>query len=430
MVHHKAETVPRRIFITFPFSTSIRSRALSRLLRLSSTSYFRICAFVSLFLIISSTTLLFTALTSETKLLSLLPLPHKLRNSWSAAPGKHDSAAQVGEGPLIPRICDSDFSTNWETLDSNESIYVLSLPHRTDRRTRMELLRNYLSLNWTYIDATYVDEEVVSTIMGNVFKLREEAMRARLELQRIRDEKAKTQEQEDGFVSKVYPDDLEAISTLDLPLSEPVPLSYGSSKPNQLFSGVKLPFQWPSSTFTNNFELPLSHSPLKTGILEFLEAFDIYANKSDSTLRTWRIESDISNKLVDGHDYFSRFLTNVEARTNSSSIDLELVCPTKDFSLVPYSTTLPYHKCLTSARVAVWYSHLRVLQQIVEEEDLRQKREIRKQEWYQSDNNIAPVNAVNLGEVEEVGIAVRGRTEKRWIYSSRCEYGNHPLNSN
>ncbi|KAJ3852434.1 hypothetical protein EV368DRAFT_74047 [Lentinula lateritia] len=130
----------------------------------------------------------------------------------------------------------------------------------------MEYLQNYLGLHWTYMDATYADAEIIGTIMDNVRKIREEAMKARLELQRIRDEKAREkQDVEDDFALIVYPDDLEPAYSM---------------------------------------------------------------------------------------------------------VNLELVCTTKDFSLVPYSTTLPYHKYLTAARVAVWHSHLRVLRLIAEEEDI------------------------------------------------------------
>ncbi|KAJ4495915.1 hypothetical protein C8J55DRAFT_445037, partial [Lentinula edodes] len=130
----------------------------------------------------------------------------------------------------------------------------------------MEYLQKYLGLNWTYMDATYADAEIIGTIMGNNV--------------------------DDDFALIVYPDDLEpyAIPNIASPSS---PLPHQTS---QLFSGVKLPAY--------------------------------------------------------------------------STANLELVCTTKDFSLVPYSTTLPYHKYLTAARVAVWHSHLRVLRLIVEKEDI------------------------------------------------------------
>ncbi|KAJ3799234.1 hypothetical protein GGU11DRAFT_516833 [Lentinula aff. detonsa] len=442
----------RRVFISSPFSNGTRIRALARLSRLSSTSYFRICAFVSLFLIISSTGLLFATLTAQNNLFSLLPLPHRLRKSWAV-----NGALKVGEGPLIPRLRHSNFSMSADMLQSNESIYVISLPHRADRRIRMESLRKYLSLNWTFIDATYADEEIVATIMSNVYTLREEAMRARLELQRIRDEKLKEKEKEDDsdlFALVDYPDDLElhSTSTSHLPLSTPISPPYQSSQSNRKFTGVKLPFQWPvTSSFTNQsvllespqelsiFASSISHPSLKTRILEFFKTFDIYAKHSDGTHRTWRTESDIPNLVDDNndHEYFSHFLTNLEthsspkssiSKTNdfdrSSLTQLELICATKDFSLSPYSSTLPYHKYLTSARVAVWHSHLKVLRQIVQEEDLRRKNERELVESPGEGKGIASTTLANPREKENViQIEGRARTGVRWIRhaaTARC----------
>ncbi|KAJ3986466.1 hypothetical protein F5890DRAFT_990328 [Lentinula detonsa] len=335
-----------------------------------------------------------------------------------------------------------------DMLQSNESIYVISLPHRADRRIRMESLRKYLGLNWTFIDATYADEEIVATIMSNVYKLREEAMRARLELQRIRDEKLKEKEKEDDsdlFALADYPDDLElhSTSTSHLPLSTPISSPYQSSQSNRKFTGVKLPFQWPvTSSFTNQsvllespqelsiFASSISHPSLKTRILEFFKTFDIYAKHSDGTHRTWRTESDIPNLVDDNNDreYFSHFLTNLEtdsspkssiSKTNnfngSSLTQLELICATKDFSLSPYSSTLPYHKYLTSARVAVWHSHLKVLRQIVQE-DLRRKNERELVESPGEGKGIASTTLANPREKENViQIEGRARAGVRWI---------------
>ncbi|KAJ3998361.1 hypothetical protein F5050DRAFT_1870849 [Lentinula boryana] len=327
-----------------------------------------------------------------------------------------------------------------DILQSNESIYVISLPHRADRRIRMEFLRKYLGLNWTFIDATYADEEIVPTIMSNVYKLREEAMRARLELQRIRDEKSKEKEKEedsDLFALADYPDDLElhSTSTSHLPLSTPISPPYQSSQSNRKFTGVKLPFQWPvTSSFTNQSMLPeppqeisrfasyISQPSLKTRILGFLKTFDIYANHSDGSHRTWRTESEIPNLVDDNNDreYFSHFLTNLEngssPKSSISKTNLELICATKDFSLSPYSSTLPYHKYLTSARVAVWHSHLKVLRQIVQEEDLRRKNERERVESPGEGERIALTTLANSQEKEkEIQIEGTAGTGVRWI---------------
>ncbi|KAJ3827206.1 hypothetical protein F5880DRAFT_1539597 [Lentinula raphanica] len=373
----------QRVFTISPFSSSVRNRILARLSRLSSTSNFRICAFVSLFLIVLSTCLISTTLAPDSKLVSLLPLPKKLRKPWSTKPS--NGVTRIGEGPLVPRFRDSRASTN--VPDSNESIYVVSLPHRTDRRMRMEFLREYLGLNWTYVDATYADEEIVTTIMKNVYTLREEAMRARLELHRMRDAKLKSKGQDDDddhFSVTKYPDDLEDLKTATQTSTTSISFPSQVIESSQIFSGVKLPFQWPvfsnanqSTSFEPYRVSSVSPLPLKNRILEFLDTFDVYLS---NTQRTWRTGDELpsTDDDVHEHDYFSQFLTNLGSNLESSvpessnlPMQLQLVCSTKDFSLIPYSPTLPYHRYLTAARVAVWHSHLRVLREIVEAEKLR-----------------------------------------------------------
>ncbi|KAJ3810242.1 hypothetical protein F5876DRAFT_76961 [Lentinula aff. lateritia] len=401
-----------RVTTVFPFTIGSGNWRLSRLSSPPSFSCFRIYAFAALFLIIFSTSLLFTTLTTESTLRTLFPLPHKLRIPWSA----DNIPFWVGRGPLIPRFDGSDPVTSSE---NKESIYVLSLPHRTDRRDRMEYLQNYLGLHWTYMDATYADAEIIGTIMDNVRKIREEAMKARLELQRIRDEKAREkQDVDDDFALIVYPDDLEPYSIPNIGS----PSSALPPQASQLFSGVKLPFQWPASISTNisaSSEPLLSQLSLKTQILDSLQAFDIYASKNE-ILGTWRMGSNSSSFVddIEDHDYFYRFLSNIDAKAANtraySMVNLELVCTTKDFSLVPYSTTLPYHKYLTAARVAVWHSHLRVLRLIAEEEELRQKN-FWKQEIERSDdkNTTTPRSMKEEEDVDR--IEARARTGMHWM---------------
>ncbi|KAF9056961.1 hypothetical protein BDP27DRAFT_1344272 [Rhodocollybia butyracea] len=255
----------------------------------------------------------------------------------------------VGSGPLIPRN------------STSESIYVISLPHRTDRRERMEILRNYLGLNWTYVEATSVKDEIVARILGNVKKLREESMRARLELLRIQDAKVKERKNTEAALKTsadefaLFPDDL-----------EPNP---NSKLTSGLFSGVKLPFEWPLDLSQQPSPVASLHSPFRTQILSFLAKFDVYSNESSGFLRTWSPLSRLSSNSTDEDEYFSRFLSNrpalpISTKSISSSPSLELVGATRDFSLAPYSSTFPYQKFLTLARVAVWYSHLSVLRQI------------------------------------------------------------------
>ncbi|KAE9398637.1 hypothetical protein BT96DRAFT_976330 [Gymnopus androsaceus JB14] len=159
------------------------------------------------------------------------------------------SRIDVGSGPLIPRSRDPYASESESIYSENnlESIYVLSLPHRNDRRARMEFLRTYLGLNWTYVEATSAEEEVVGRIMANVRRLREEAMRGRVDLQIV---KENTTERE---------------------------------KP------VKLPFEWPTSKSQ-------SHSEIKTQILSSLATFDIYSSNPASA--------------ISDREEFSQFLVN------------------------------------------------------------------------------------------------------------------------
>ncbi|PCH33188.1 hypothetical protein WOLCODRAFT_93084 [Wolfiporia cocos MD-104 SS10] len=53
-------------------------------------------------------------------------------------------------------------------------IYVVSLPHRMDRRAKMEQLRKMLSLRWSYIDAVQSHDPVVDGILHQVRNLRED----------------------------------------------------------------------------------------------------------------------------------------------------------------------------------------------------------------------------------------------------------------
>ncbi|KIK52086.1 hypothetical protein GYMLUDRAFT_180534 [Collybiopsis luxurians FD-317 M1] len=117
---------------------------------------FKVFALLSLFLVISTAVFCDFAVPIQRKLTSIFPYPQKLVIDWS-----NKETINTGSDPLIYR---------------SESIYVLSLPRRTDRRTRMESLRTYLGLNWTYINATSAEEEVVGQILMNVERLRAEAM--------------------------------------------------------------------------------------------------------------------------------------------------------------------------------------------------------------------------------------------------------------
>lgn len=58
------------------------------------------------------------------------------------------------------------------TLGIASNIYVIHLPHRTDRRENMERLRKALDLQWTYIDAVSSTSTTVRRIMDEVRHIR------------------------------------------------------------------------------------------------------------------------------------------------------------------------------------------------------------------------------------------------------------------
>ncbi|KAJ8072738.1 hypothetical protein PM082_016297 [Marasmius tenuissimus] len=59
-------------------------------------------------------------------------------------------------------------------LSSSETVYVISLGHRYDRRVDMEVLREALAIpQWTYVAATDAGEEIIERIMKNIRMLRE-----------------------------------------------------------------------------------------------------------------------------------------------------------------------------------------------------------------------------------------------------------------
>jgi GR25 family glycosyltransferase involved in LPS biosynthesis len=54
------------------------------------------------------------------------------------------------------------------TLEVASKIFVISLPHRNDRRQKMEILRKALNLRWTYVDAIESSDERVDLIIDRV----------------------------------------------------------------------------------------------------------------------------------------------------------------------------------------------------------------------------------------------------------------------
>src|ERR1700733_10410746 len=82
--------------------------------------------------------------------------------------------ASFSEGPYsfssLPglsglRLSDPDRNA---TLGVAKQLYVLSLPHRMDRRNEMEKLKKALGLKWKYIDALNMTNSMVGRIMDSV----------------------------------------------------------------------------------------------------------------------------------------------------------------------------------------------------------------------------------------------------------------------
>ncbi|KAF5385641.1 hypothetical protein D9757_005489 [Collybiopsis confluens] len=302
----------------------------------------RVFTLLLLFLIISTTVFCDFAEPLQRKLILIFPSAQRLLPDWQI------QESEIGTGPLISPPKPNTHS---------ESIYVLSLPHRTDRRRRMESLRKYMGLSWTYINATSSSEEIVSRVLKNVGRLREAAILGRWELERVKNEKSGQRESEALDMQGI--DDLQASS-----VTSSLSPSASLASAERVSQNLKLPFQWPSMFSPNPRSPGRSYSSLKTQILSFLSDFDIYSQEHDSTF------SALVSKTYNKSEYLSHFLSDggsaldvaVEHDTN-----LQLTGATRDFTLAPYSPYLPYHRILTPARVAVWNSHLNLLKRIVGE---------------------------------------------------------------
>ena len=82
--------------------------------------------------------------------------------------------------------------------------YVISLPRRADRRAQMDLLKDALHIDWTYMDAVEANSSTVTTILRQVYILRSQ-VESRLEhgLERV---------QENAIFSVFdWPRDIEAV---------------------------------------------------------------------------------------------------------------------------------------------------------------------------------------------------------------------------
>ncbi|KAK7468278.1 hypothetical protein VKT23_002788 [Stygiomarasmius scandens] len=139
-----------------------------------------------------------------TRLLGMRMIPYFMKE-WIAASESRE------HGPIIPGRFGvfrgeqgGQMHSYQHPNSSSESIYVVSLPGRPDRRAEMELLRTYMGMEWNYINATSREEQVVERIIRNVRKLRQDAV----------------------------------LKSLDIVMRQ---------QEADKFSPVKLPFQWPSN---------------------------------------------------------------------------------------------------------------------------------------------------------------------------------------
>ncbi|KII86295.1 hypothetical protein PLICRDRAFT_177859 [Plicaturopsis crispa FD-325 SS-3] len=94
--------------------------------------------------------------------------------------------------------------TGPDILDIASSIYVVSLPRRTDRRAKMKILGDSLGLNWTYADAIDTEDAVVGRILDHV-----RAQRASMRTEEGRERRK---------ANKFWPEDIDAFSASSEPL--------------------------------------------------------------------------------------------------------------------------------------------------------------------------------------------------------------------
>ncbi|KZT09066.1 uncharacterized protein LAESUDRAFT_647818 [Laetiporus sulphureus 93-53] len=192
-----------------------------------------------------------------------------------------------------------------DTVDLFSDIYVVTLPHRSDRHIMMERLRQSLALNWTYVDAIPSSDPVIMGISEWVGRLR----------QRVSTLQPQTENQAEQRFE--WPD----MSAID-----------GRSRSRQLLETSASP-EWPLLSSDARFA--------DRGI-----PYDYLSPASMKHSPTGTLDSRLQ--------------------------DSPLTCAKEDFVSGPtYTSSLPAYKLLTPAKIACWYSHLRVIQRIANEEDRR-----------------------------------------------------------
>jgi GR25 family glycosyltransferase involved in LPS biosynthesis len=82
-----------------------------------------------------------------------------------------DAKYHLSSWPGISQLGVFDTDRN-ATLGVAKKLYVLSLPHRSDRRQEMEQLKKALGLKWKYIEALDMKDPLVGKVMDSVRAIR------------------------------------------------------------------------------------------------------------------------------------------------------------------------------------------------------------------------------------------------------------------
>ncbi|TFY60979.1 hypothetical protein EVJ58_g4794 [Rhodofomes roseus] len=205
----------------------------------------------------------------------------------------------------------ANFTFGEETLGIASNIYVLSLPHRMDRRMSMERLRQTLGLQWTYINA--IDSEADTT--RNIYA-------------HIHDRRARVEE---GVVTGLLDDT----------------------------------FEWPNATSVDT--LALSASPLGLSDSDYW-SLRPPSNGVDNSGTALLTESDLDDSAASaGYPQLLVASSDAEAQHDPLPSLPPLTCASKDYVTgPPFELGLPGYMLLTPAKVSCWYSHLKIIRKVAD----------------------------------------------------------------